>query len=182
MAAVQAGFAVATFWTLLLNGIVGFQLIEDGTLLSTLSVFGSGGIVTIITAVFGADAGLGLTSLFVPEDPSNPKSLAMWILYFIVPAACLGGYLILQTIMVLRLLGTRRPLIMLLLALVAFALAQVFYIVVSNPICAGTNAMVDGSFAATVLTGVAVVFLFRYWDSITEGGLLKELEIIYLLK
>ena len=53
--------------------------------------------------------------------------------------------------------------------MVAIVLAQVFYIVVSNPICAGTNGKIDGSFAGTVLTGVAVVFLFRYWDSITEG-------------
>ncbi|KAI9595327.1 chitin synthase III catalytic subunit-domain-containing protein [Syncephalis fuscata] len=143
--AIQAGLSVATFWTLLLNGLVGFQLAEDGTLLSTLSVFGSGGIVAIITAIFSADAGLDIGLLGTSPLAADPDSPAVWILYFLIPAA-----------------------FTLLLAVVAIALAQVFYIVASNPICAGTNSKIDGSFAGTILTGVAVVFLFRYWDSITE--------------
>ncbi|KAI8049608.1 chitin synthase III catalytic subunit-domain-containing protein [Syncephalis plumigaleata] len=143
--AIQAGFTVATFWTLLVNGAVGFQLVEDGTLFSTLSVFGSGSIVAIITAIFSADAGLNFTSLAPPPNASDPESMAVWILYFIVPAA-----------------------FTLLLAVVAIAVAQVFIIVASNPICVGTNNRIDGSFIGTVLTATAVVFLYRYWDSITE--------------
>ncbi|RKP25248.1 chitin synthase III catalytic subunit [Syncephalis pseudoplumigaleata] len=177
--AVQAGFTVATFWTLLVNGVVGFQLAEDGTLFSTLAVAGSGGVVAIITAIFSVDAGLQLTSLAPPPNASDPQSMPVWILYFIVPAACIGGYLILQTIMILRLLGTRRPLVTLFMAVVAIAVAQVFIIVTSTPICTASNSKINGSFAGTILTGVAVVFLYRYWDSITEGKTMLRAHVMH---
>ncbi|RKP10669.1 chitin synthase III catalytic subunit-domain-containing protein [Thamnocephalis sphaerospora] len=168
LVSVQAGLAVGTFWTLLMNGIVGFQFVEDGTLPSTIGVFGSGAVVAIVTAFFSVDASLNLTSLAEKAQQSNPESLALWILYFIVPLACAALYLVLQIVLVLRLLGTRKPLLMLLIAFVAMVMAQVFYILVSNPICAGTDGIIDGSFAATILTGVAAIFLYNYWDSITE--------------
>jgi hypothetical protein len=61
---------------------------------------------------------------------------------------------------------------------VAIVIAQIFIIVASNPICVGTNNKINGNFISTVLTGTAVIFLYRYWDSITEG---KIIIIIYVI-
>ena len=41
---------------------------------------------------------------------------------------------------------------------------------VSGPICQGTNGASDGSLFASFCNLSAVLFVYRFWDSITEGS------------
>lgn len=41
-------------------------------------------------------------------------------------------------------------------------------LVLNQTICTGTNQSVDGSLFATVFNLAAVIFVYRFWDSITE--------------
>ena len=41
--------------------------------------------------------------------------------------------------------------------------------VLNSVVCLGTNQTVDGTLFATLCNTVGVLFVYRFWDSITEG-------------
>ncbi|EJD32354.1 hypothetical protein AURDEDRAFT_178582 [Auricularia subglabra TFB-10046 SS5] len=55
-----------------------------------------------------------------------------------------------------------------LVAAAAFVLSQLDVFLLSKVICKGTDAVVDGSFVATLLETLTVAFLYGAWRSITE--------------
>jgi hypothetical protein len=168
IAAIQVGFAIGAFWTLFLNGIVSFQFIADGSITSMILVFGTSLFVIILTTLFSLDRVVHFNTSEDVESDETWRITVLWILYFLLPIACIVGYLISQITLVLRYLGTRKPLLMLLWASVAFIAAQIFYIFIQKPMCEGTNGAIDAAFAGTLFTGIAIAFVYRYWDSITE--------------
>lgn len=103
-AAIHVGATIATFWTLFLNGFVGFQLAEDGTAwsvwsfrLSSLIVFGIGFFIAIGTF-------LGFAGM------SRSASWPLYILFFIFNLLLVLVYAILQVILVFKSLEDRWPL------------------------------------------------------------------------
>ena len=73
-----------------------------------------------------------------------------------------------ETVLVVRVLGERKPMIYLVSAALLFALGQIFNYVVSVHICNGTHGKIDGALFETLFTLLSVVMVWVFWSSITE--------------
>ncbi|RKP07400.1 chitin synthase III catalytic subunit [Thamnocephalis sphaerospora] len=164
-AAVHVGLMCATFWCLLLNGFVGFQFAEDGTPLSLWSIRLSSLAIAVITAFIAIGTFKGIAGL----DPQKP--IALWIIYFIFNGAAFVIYVILQVVLVLNTLDDRWPLGDILFGLFFFAIGQVLVFVFSLNICTASKHYIDGVFFGAICTLLAVMMVYKYWDSITKEDL-----------
>lgn len=163
--AVQNGLASALFISLLVNGFVGFQLYEDGTnlsvwllRLSSLGVFVISFAVSLLT--FKGWAGLG---------PTNTTGL--FIVLYIINAIALFVYLAMQVLLVVNTLQDRWPLAHLTFGVFFFVVGQVILYTLGSRICEGLNHYLDGMFFATLCNLLAVMMVYKYWDSITKEDL-----------
>lgn len=180
LSAIQIGLIVAFFWTLFINGLVGYQLMEDGTAYTTYSTLISGILVAAGASYIAIDTAYGYskffgdgvlnnsTGSFLPYNETSTKSIPLFVLYIVWPIVASGLYFVLQLTLVMKDLGQRKPLIWLTLTAVLFAGSQVLRIAVSNLICTAANNLIDGSFLSTFVSFLAIVVLFVYWSSITE--------------
>lgn len=122
------------------------------------------------------------------NDPN--RTYAVYTLYLLLPLVLLFIYFVLEAYLVVRVLGEKKPLrksplsflisllwhtlvltnnpVFLLLAVVFFAVGQVFNFVISTHICQGVNGKIDGSLFQTLFTLLAVVMVWVFWSSITE--------------
>ena len=107
--AAHLGAIVATLWVLLLNAVVGFQLIDDGTaasigllLLSAIALFLGTGYIALDTA-------FRWTGHFDPSLTAPNRNIGLYVLYQLVPLVFLALFFILETVLVLRVLGERKP-------------------------------------------------------------------------
>ncbi|RYO64787.1 Chitin synthase export chaperone [Alternaria arborescens] len=164
-AAAQNGLVSALCTCLLINGFVGFQLYEDGTTLSvwllrlsTLVMFIVGGAVNLLT--FKGWAGL---------NPGNP--IAIFVVTYIVNAICLFVYAVSQIILVVGTLEDRWPLGDISFGIFFFVIGQVILYVFSDTICDQVQHYIDGLFFATICNLLAVMMVYKYWDSITREDL-----------
>lgn len=107
--AVHLGSIVATVWVLLLNGIVGYQLLDDGTPISLGLIVLSGVALFIGTGYIALDTAFSYTQPFVSSTRPPNESIALYILYQLFPLICLAGFFLLETILVLRVLGEKKP-------------------------------------------------------------------------
>ena len=163
--AVQNGLVSALCTCLLVNGFVGFQLYEDGTnlsvwllRLSSLGMFVISFAVSLLT--FKSWAGLG---------PTNTAGL--FIVVYLVNAIALAVYFVLQVILVVNTLQDRWPLAHLAFGVFFFVTGQVILYALSTRICEAISHYVDGMFFATVCNLLAVMMIYKYWDSITKEDL-----------
>lgn len=79
------------------------------------------------------------------------------------------AYYLLETYIVVKILGERRPLLILTLSALAFAVGQIFNFVISVHICHRTNGAIDGSMFETLFVLISVCLLWWFWISIVEG-------------
>ncbi|KAM0249132.1 hypothetical protein ACHAP5_003072 [Fusarium lateritium] len=167
--AIHIGMIIATTWILMLNAVVGYQIIDDGTPLSMALIVLSAGILLVGTGYIALDTGLSWTGYWDDgyESPNN-RNIALYVLYQLVPLIFIVAYLVLETILVIRILGETRPMIYLAAAALLFAIGQVFNYVVSKYICEGSSGKVDGSLFQTFFTLLAVIMIWIFWSSITE--------------
>jgi hypothetical protein len=107
--AVQIAAIVADLWILMMNGAVGYQLIDDGTFLSLGLVFGSAAALFVGTGYIALDTGFSWTGFFDPTLQDPNRSYSLYTLYQLVPLVFLVVYFLLETILVLRVLGEVRP-------------------------------------------------------------------------
>ncbi|KAK7043640.1 hypothetical protein VNI00_008251 [Paramarasmius palmivorus] len=169
LTAVHAGLVAAFFWALLANAIVATQIVEDGTLASIIPFL----IFTIAffaaTLYIGLDVGIGFTSALGPSNnPRELRSIPLFVLTSIWPAASALFYFALMTYIVLGVLNEVKPMWSYIIAAVFFVLAQLAWLLLGKVICRGTNAKIDGSFVATILETAAIVALYIGWKGITE--------------
>ncbi|KAJ3276018.1 Chitin synthase, class 7 [Terramyces sp. JEL0728] len=164
-AAVHTSLILATFWTLFMNAFVPFQFIEDGTALSlwlirisTLIVFG--GSLFIDIATFQNIAG------FSSASPS-----AVWTLYFIFCSGFAFIYFVAQVFLVFTTLDDRWPLVDISVAAVFFVLAQILAFQFSSNLCEMAKHYLDGMFFSVILTLLAVMMVYKFWDTITKEDL-----------
>lgn len=164
-AAVQAGLTSALCVSLLINGFVGFQLYEDGTTLSvwllrsiSFGMFLITGFVSLAT--FKGWVGLG---------PTN--TIGLFIMLYIVSGVALLVYVIMQIILVTNTLQDRWPLGDIAFGAFFFVIGQVILYVFSNTICNAVQHYLDGLFLATICNLLAVMMVYKYWDSITREDL-----------
>ncbi|KFY17932.1 hypothetical protein V492_00287 [Pseudogymnoascus sp. VKM F-4246] len=163
--AVQAGLASALCVCLLINGFVGFQLYEDGTTLSVWllrSISFAFFVITFLVslATFKSWAGLGPT-----------KTIGLFVVLYLISAICLAIYIVMQFILVLNTLQDRWPLGDLSFGAGFLIIGQVILYAVSNTICRKVQHYLDGVFFTTICNLLAVMMVYKYWDSITREDL-----------
>ncbi|KAI8955890.1 chitin synthase III catalytic subunit [Xylaria longipes] len=165
---IHIGMIIATTWVLLMNAVVGFQIVDDGTPLSLGLILISAAVLFIGTGYITLDTGFDWTGEFKSSyDPPN-RNIALYVLYQLVPLIFLVAFYVLEAVLVLRVLGEVRPMLYLTGAAILFALGQIFNYVVSPYICDGTSGKIDGALFETLFTLLAVVMVWVFWSSITE--------------
>ncbi|KAI2631995.1 chitin synthase III catalytic subunit [Hypoxylon sp. NC1633] len=165
---IHIGMIIATTWILLLNAIVGYQVLDDGTPLSIGLMIISGAVLFIGTGYITLDTGFHWTRQFIPDPNNHYRNIALYVLYQLAPLVFLVAFLVLEAILVLRILGEIRPMIYLAGAALLFALGQIFNYVISPYICNGTSGKIDGALFETLFTLLSVVTIWVFWSSITE--------------
>ncbi|KAF2274173.1 uncharacterized protein EI97DRAFT_435285 [Westerdykella ornata] len=173
--AVRRGFTaahiaaiVSTLWILMLNGIVGYQLLDDGTPLSLGLMITSAAIFFIGTGYIALDTGFSFTGYWDSTLTGNNRAYALYTLYQLVPLVFLVVFFLLEAFLVIRILGERKPLMYLVAAALLFAIGQIFQYVISVHICNGTNGKINGGLFETLFTLLSVVMTWVFWSSITE--------------
>ncbi|TAQ84161.1 hypothetical protein B7494_g7518 [Chlorociboria aeruginascens] len=163
--AVQNGLTSALTACLLVNGFVGFQLYEDGTRTSLWLMRAISFVMFIITflvslATFKSWAGLG---------PTN--TVGLFVVLYLVSAIELAIYVIMQVILVVNTLQDRWPLGDIAFGVFFFIIGQVILYVFNTDICNAVQHYLDGLFFATICNLLAVMMVYKYWDSITREDL-----------
>lgn len=173
--AVRRGFTAAhiaaitaTFWILLLNGLVGYQLLDDGTFISVGMVMLSAAAFFVGTGYIALDTGFSWTGYWDTSYQGQHRNIALYVLYQLLPLVFVFIYFVLESILVLRVLGERRPMIWLFSAALLFAIAQIFNYVISVHICRPTGGKINGTFFQTFFNLLSVVMVWVFWSSITE--------------
>ncbi|KAH8907003.1 chitin synthase export chaperone [Coniochaeta sp. PMI_546] len=165
---IHIGFIIATTWILMLNAVVGYQIIDDGTPLSLGLITGTALLLLIGTGYIALDTGYHWTGFWDGSYTSPNRNIALYVLYQLVPLVFLVAFFILEAILVLRVLGEVRPMAYLTGAAILFALGQIFNYVISRYICNGTLGKIDGALFETLFTLLSVVLIWVFWSSITE--------------
>jgi hypothetical protein len=152
----------------MLNAVVGYQLLDDGTPMSIGLMVGSAAVLFIGTGYITLDTGYSWTGHFKSSLSGNNRNIALYVLYQLAPLVFLFVFFVLETVLVIRVLGERKPMIYLVSAALLFALGQIFNYVVSVHICNGTHGKIDGALFETLFTLLSVVMIWVFWSSITE--------------
>merc|ERR1712093_824095 len=163
--AVQNGLSSALCTSLLINGFVGFQLYEDGTTLSVWLLRLSSLVMFIISFAVSLLTFKGWAGL----SPTNTTGL--FIVLFMINAICLAVYFVMQVILVVNTLQDRWPLGDLAFGAFFLIIGQVILYVFSTQICNAVQHYLDGLFFATICNLLAVMMVYKYWDSITREDL-----------
>lgn len=173
--AVRRGFTAAhlaaitaTFWILFLNGLVGYQILDDGTFISVGMVMLSAAAFFIGTGYIALDTGFSWTGYWDDSYGARHRNIALYVLYQLLPLVCVFFYFVLESILVIRMLGERRPMIWLVSAALLFAIGQIFNYVISVHICRPTGGKIDGCFFQTLFNLLSVIMVWVFWSSITE--------------
>ncbi|KAL4898323.1 chitin synthase III catalytic subunit [Aspergillus ambiguus] len=114
--AVRKGFSAAhiasitaTCWVLLLNALVGYQFLDDGTPISIGLCVSSALVFFIGTGYIALDTGFNWTGEFAPDPATEYRNIALYVLYLLFPLVCLVVFFVLETVLVIRILGELRP-------------------------------------------------------------------------
>ncbi|KAF2180245.1 hypothetical protein K469DRAFT_715493 [Zopfia rhizophila CBS 207.26] len=166
--AVHVAAIVATLWILMLNGIVGYQLLDDGTAVSIGLILISAAMLFVGTGYIALDTGFSWTGYWDDTLNGNNRAYALYTLYQLAPLVFLVVFFLLEAFLVLRILGERKPMMYLIGAALLFAIGQIFQYVVSVHICNGTDGKINGGLFETLFTLLAVVMVWIFWSSITE--------------
>lgn len=172
---------------MLLNGVVGFQILDDGTPISLGLILLSAIAFFVGTGYIALDTAFGYTQTGVSSFSSaDNRNIGLYVLYQLWPLICLVGFFLLETVLVLRVLGEKKPmrmwcsipinacllftlhLVYLMAAALLFAVGQIFQYVISTHICQGTHGKIDGALFETFFTLLSVVMIWVFWSSITE--------------
>ncbi|KAI8619025.1 chitin synthase III catalytic subunit [Chytriomyces sp. MP71] len=163
--ATHIGLIVCAFWSLMFNGFVACQLWEDGTPKSlwllrgtTFACFFLSFLLSILT--FTSSAGL-----------SSSSPIPLFILYLLLPASFLIIYVVTQTILVVNSLDDRWVLGDLAFGALLYAVGLALQFGLSTAVCNAANHYIDGIFFGCVFTLLAVMMVYKFWDSVTREDL-----------
>ncbi|RYN32288.1 hypothetical protein AA0114_g12072 [Alternaria tenuissima] len=166
--AIHIAAITATSWILMLNGAVGYQLLDDGTAVSIGLLLISSLVIFIGTGYIALDTGLNWTGYWEDTRFVPNQAYALYTLYQLVPLVFIVIFFCLEAFLVLRILGERKPMLYLLAAALLFAIGQIFQYVISVHICNGTDGKINGGLFSTLFTLLSVVMIWVFWSSITE--------------
>jgi hypothetical protein len=106
--AVHIASIIATAWILMLNGLVGYQLLDDGTAMSLGLIVVSAAILFIGTGYIALDTGFSWTGFF-DDTLQNNRAYALYTLYQLAPLVFMFVFVCLETFLVVRVLGEMKP-------------------------------------------------------------------------
>ena len=161
----QNGLTSALCTCLLINGFVGFQMYEDGTTQSVWLLRGTSFIMFIISfavSILTFESKLGLGPM---------KTVALFVVLYLLNAVFLFIYVVMQIVLVANTLQDRWPLFDIFFGVCFLVVGQVLLYVFGDTICEGVQHYLDGLFFATILNLLAVMMVYKYWDSITREDL-----------
>ncbi|GAA5967011.1 hypothetical protein JCM3765_003680 [Sporobolomyces pararoseus] len=164
-AAIHLGLLCCTYWALLVNGFVGFQVVEDGTPVSLWTLHGTTFAVGLITGL------IALGTFKNSAGLSSSKPTALFVFEFIFPLICVVIYVVAQLLLVVRTLDDRWPLLDIAFGCFFFIAAQVLFYGFSNTICDQASHYIDGTFFHTLCTLFGTMMVYKYWCSITKEDL-----------
>ncbi|EGG01583.1 uncharacterized protein MELLADRAFT_39059, partial [Melampsora larici-populina 98AG31] len=150
-------------------GLLGFQLVEDGTLASLAILTLCGGFLTIGSAYIFLDTAFGISHYFLSKPASHLYSPWTFSLIILWPIIACTLYVILTTMVITYRLGERRPMIHVISAVFTLILAEAARFGLSHAICRRSSGSVDSSFIATFLETAALGWLVGGWVAITEA-------------
>jgi len=93
----------------MLNGAVGYQAIEDGTPLSTGLILLSSTAIFVGTGYIALDTGFSWTGYWDSTLDAPNRAYALYTLYQLVPLLFLFVFFLMETYLVLRVLGEKKP-------------------------------------------------------------------------
>ncbi|WVW81018.1 hypothetical protein I302_103009 [Kwoniella bestiolae CBS 10118] len=170
LSSIHVAVIVSMFWVLLGNAIIATQVVEDGTAaaIAPLSILAI--LFFIPTIYISLDTSLGWTNVFEisGDDITYLKNIALFILSLLWPAIAVVNYTVLMLYITLNTLRETKPAMLYLGAFVLFAIAQVIFFLVSQPLCDSSNGKVNSAFLSTLLEAGAVGLIYLAWKSITE--------------
>lgn len=101
---------------------------------------------------------------------SRTQPTALFVLYIIIPPLIAALYTLSQLILI-RSLGEKWAILDVLVALLFFFLSQLFHFALSAGICQIAEHYIDGMFFGNIFMLLAVMMVYKYWDSITQEDL-----------
>lgn len=107
--AIHVASITATCWILLLNALVGYQLLDDGTAASIGLIAASAAVLFIGTGYISLDTAFNWTGHFQSSHTGNNRNIALYVLYQLFPLVCLVVFFLLEAVLVLRVLGEFKP-------------------------------------------------------------------------
>ena len=107
--AIHIASIIATLWILMMNGAVGYQIMDDGTAGSLGLIFGSAALLFVGTGYIALDTGFSFTNYWKDTLVNPNQAYALYTLYQLVPLVFLVVFFLLETVLVLRVLGEIRP-------------------------------------------------------------------------
>jgi len=93
------------------------------------------------------------------------------VVLYLLNGICILIYVVMQIILVVGTLQDRWPLGDIIFGVLFFVAGQVVLYVFSDKICVGAQHYLDGLFITTVTNLLAVMMVYKYWDSITKEDL-----------
>ncbi|KAG9558390.1 hypothetical protein KCU79_g8948, partial [Aureobasidium melanogenum] len=151
-----------------MNAAVGYQFLDDGTLVSLALIFGSAAILFIGTGYIALDTGFSWTGYWDDTLVAPNRAYALYTLYQLVPLVFLFIFFVLEAFIVIRVLGEIRPLFYLIAAVLLFAIGQIFQYVISVHLCWASNGAINGGLFESLFTLLAIIMIWVFWSSITE--------------
>ncbi len=151
-----------------MNALVGYQLLDDGTPMSMALIGGSSLALFVGTGYIALDTAFSWSGFWDSSLHPPYRNLAIYTLYQLAPLVFLFCFFVLESILVLRVLGEKKPMIYLIAAALLFAIGQIFQYVISVHICNPSNGKINGAMFETLFTLLSVVAIFVFWSSITE--------------
>ncbi|KAF7761592.1 hypothetical protein Agabi119p4_9584 [Agaricus bisporus var. burnettii] len=173
LTAIHTGIVSAMFWTLLWYAITTTQILDDGGFGSLIVMHVGQLAFFVVTLYISLDTAFGFTSTFgtLSHPPDSLRSIPLFVLTSIWPAAAALGSFLVITYVVVRVLHERRPVYIYFAAAFAFIVAQVFRLSpVGRSICQSSDMRVDASFIATFLETVSIVVMYYAWADMTKAS------------
>ena len=93
----------------MLNGIVGYQVLDDGTAVSLGLMLISAAMLFVGTGYIALDTGFGWTNYWKDDAKGENQAYALYTLYQLAPLVFLVVFFLLEAFLVLRILGERKP-------------------------------------------------------------------------
>jgi hypothetical protein len=99
------------------------------------------------------------------------RPVGLFTVWLIFDSACIIVYVLLQIVLVLNTLEDRWPLGDIMFGFLFFIIGIIFQYILSTTICESAKHYIDGIFFVTIFTLLAVMMVYKYWDSITKEDL-----------